>query len=291
MRKSRKHSKVKLENKQVEIMEDAQTFQKDVQKVDKAEFSMVTRAANEKFAQRYLDGHDYDLGSITAEIKVHLGHVVYGYIEVGRRLLAVKEVEGHGKFISWLKKHFDLSPRQAQNFMLVADKLAQRPELASLANGGISKALVLLDMPEEYNKEYIKEGTIGGKPLDEYHTMTREELTAEVKRLKGDTDKIVAEETKASKAEIDGLIAENKRLQKFEPVETPTPEWVLEQAKQLNLTALQMCTLCRGFMYDERMKSDFVMQAKVEKQMGLAIKELMDIRLEWSRTFTPPEVD
>jgi hypothetical protein len=280
------HSQAIIDENEVEILENNQIIEADCKVIEQAENNKFDRQIAEKSVERYLDGKQYDLDRITAEVIAHVGQVVQGYIEVGRRLLAVKIVEGHGNFSKWLEENFSLSRRTAYNFMQVANKLEQRPELAPLANGGIKKALVLLDMPEEYKDEYVEVGTVDGRPLDKYTTMTHQELLAEVKKLKNNMDKQVAEETKGLTKERDMLIEKNKRLQKFKPTDDTTPAWCLEHIRKIQAAALEVTTLCRTFVQDERLKEDFPTQAQIEMHINVATKSLRDLEQLWNETFT-----
>ncbi len=195
------HIQVITDQSEIDILEENVEMQKNLKEIDTIEATKINRETAIKEAEKYLGGNEYNLERITSELSISLNQIANGLLFVGQRLLAVKIVEGHGNFTKWLEQNFQLSPRQARRFMSIADKVKNRPELSSFAKHGTSKALVLLDMPEEYQDEYVQDGTIDGKPLDEYHTMTREELKAEIKKLKNNQNKIIDEETKALRSE------------------------------------------------------------------------------------------
>jgi hypothetical protein len=48
-----------------------------------------------------------------------------GIIEIGQRLIEVKEKLGHGNFIPWLESEFDWGRSTAHKFMSVAEKCPQ----------------------------------------------------------------------------------------------------------------------------------------------------------------------
>ena len=200
--------------------------------------------------------------------------------------------------MKWLKANFPLSPRSAQRFTQIALALERRPDLAPLAKAGVSKALVLLDLPDEYLDEAELEGTIDGRSLDEFDTMTRKEVIETARKLKRDRDRqvenIVAEETKGLKAENEALIAENKRLKQFEPSESLTPEQFLEQIQRLQSAALVAVHIAEEFVYDEKMveelSGDIQTQAKIEFNVDLVRKAIRDFDRQWNDTFNPVDL-
>lgn len=274
---------------ETEILEDNQVMRADLKAIEQSEEARLDREMNIKIAEKYLDGQEYDLDRITAEVRVYFERMIQDYVAVGRRLLAVKQVEGHGNYLKWLEGNFQLSTRTAQRYARIAFALEQRPDLAPIAKAGVSKAIALLELPEEYLDEAQREGTLDGKPLDEFQAMSKREIIAEVKRLKRNQEKIITEGNKALETERDALIEENRRLKKFAPAEEPTPEWCLEQSKNIYMAALQVVTICRSFLWDERMKDDIQTQAKVEANINLATKALQDFNREWIDTFYPVE--
>lgn len=283
------HGQAIIDQAEVEILEDNQVMRNDLKAIEQSEEAKLSRDVNIKIAEKYLDGQGYNLERITAEVRVYFEHMAQNYVAVGRRLLAVKQVEGHGNYLKWLEGNFPADPRTAQRYAKVALALEQRPDLAPIARAGMSKALALLELPEEYLEEAQREGTFDGKSIDEFQTMSHKEIVAEVKRLKKNQEKIIAEETKALCKEREALIEENRRLKKFAPAEEPTPEWCLEQSKNIHMAALQVVTLCRQLLWDERMKDDIQTQAKVEANINLATKALQDFNREWIDTFYPVE--
>lgn len=283
------HGQAIIDQNEVEILEGNQVMRDDLKAIEQSEEARLNRKMNIQIAEKYLDGKSYNLDRITAELNVWIESMTQGCLAIGRRLLAVKQVEGHGKYLKWLEENFPLSPRTAQKYTQIALALEQRPDLAPIAKAGVSKAIALLELPEEYLEEAQQEGTLDGKPIDEFQAMSHREIVAEVKRLKRNQEKIIDEGNKALEAERDALIEENRRLKKFAPAEDPTPEWCLEQSQNIHMAALQVVILCRSLLSDERMKDDIQTQAKVEANINLATRALQDFNREWDDTFNPVE--
>jgi len=272
---------------EVGILEQNGAMRDDLNAINQQKIIERDRVIALKMVEPYLDGQEYNLDQLTAEIRAQVGFITAGYVEIGRKLLAIKAVEGHGNFQKWLDDHFPLSPRQARNFMLVALKLEQSPELKPLAQGGISKALCLLDLPVENLAEFKEDGTIDGRPLEEWQLKTAKELAADIEKLKRNQEKIIAEETKGLRAERDSLQKKCNDLQKFAPVDDATPEWCLTQFAALSKAVRDAVALRRQFIYDDRLKDDLPTQSKIESEFSWMRKELDSLEREWIDTFTP----
>jgi hypothetical protein len=87
----------------------------------------------------------------TSEIKSLMRRTGQDIINIGQKLVEVKEQLGHGQFRNWLKAEFDWSVRTAARFMQVATKF----KCAKLAHFDIAaSALYLLAEPSTPNEAY-----------------------------------------------------------------------------------------------------------------------------------------
>ena len=277
-----------LENQiEVEILEQNSEMRGDLNVIDQNRMQEAERQVALKAVERYLDGQEYDLVRLTAEVKAHYNTMASAYVEVGKRLLIIKKVEGHGKFTRWLDDNFPSTDRHARRLMEFASKLEERPEFTPLAKTGMSAAWKLIGLAEDHLDEIQGDGTLDGTPLGEYPTMSRKELAEKIKKLESKQEKITAEETKALTAERDALLKETERLQKFVPVEDTTPEWCLEKMKGLSKAVRDAVTLKRQFLYDDRLKDDIPTQAKIEGEFNWLRKEMDALEREWINNFSP----
>lgn len=64
-------------------------------------------------------------------IKMRLRRSAEDIIEIGRDLIAVKEILPHGQFLPWLDAKFGMTDRTARNFMRVAERYAGKSETIS----------------------------------------------------------------------------------------------------------------------------------------------------------------
>ncbi|MCO7120574.1 DUF3102 domain-containing protein [Ihubacter massiliensis] len=130
---------------------------------------------------------------IISEIKTIEAQVyktaIDGAAEIGARLLEAKEQVGHGNWITWCEENLNYTPRQAQNFIKIHENY--RDENSPYANTkmsshlSISKALALLQVPEEEVKEFVEDHDL--------ENMTVKKLEAEIKKWKQQTEKMKEE--------------------------------------------------------------------------------------------------
>ncbi|WP_306548948.1 DUF3102 domain-containing protein [Desulfobulbus sp.] len=281
------HAKAVTDDAEVQIGEGHRKLRNDLQVIDQHNADEAIRETALKMVEKYLGGQEYDIQRLTAEIQVQVGFITTAYIEIGRKLLIIKEVEGHGNFTKWLEANFPLSAQQARKFMKVALRLESDPKLQALAKGGITKALCLLDLPEDDLEEFKEEGTIYGTPLEDWQLKSAKELAADLAKEKKNRDKIIAEETKGLKAENAALVKQCKDLQKFAPVDDATPEWALSQVTELTKATLVVVSLAQQFLNDERLNCDMVTRNKIDGNINLARNTLDKFYREWIDAFNP----
>jgi hypothetical protein len=283
------YAKAVTDDAEVQIGEGHRKLRNDLQVIDQHNADEAIRETALKMVEKYLGGQEYDIQRLTAEIQVQVGFITTAYIEIGRKLLIIKEVEGHGNFTKWLEANFPLSAQQARKFMKVALRLESDPKLQALAKGGITKALCLLDLPEDDLEEFKEEGTIYGKPVEDWQLKSAKELAADLAKEKKNRDKIIAEETKGLKAENAALVKQCKDLQKFVPTEDPNPEWSLKHVTEITKAVLGVTSLAQQFLYDEKLKADAVTQGKIEQQLTIARKVIESFIREWDEQFNPAD--
>ena len=139
-----------------------------------------------------------NVDTLTVEILILKQQTARNIIEIGKRLIVVKESLQHGEWGNWLEEKVDFSYRSAARFMQVAKELSNVPALATFQQ---SKVFALLDLPQEEREEFVRENDV--------ETMSTRELQKAIK----ERDKAVEEkETYASamkKAEDDKFISDN----------------------------------------------------------------------------------
>lgn len=135
-----------------------------------------------------------DINNLTAEILILKQQTAQNIIEIGKRLIKVKESLLHGEWGKWLEEKVDFSEDTARNFIRVANAF---PNSETIRNLSISKVYSLLNLPSEERKDFIASPhEIDGetKTVDEMTTRQlqqaiKEKKEAEVKVLQLEKDK------------------------------------------------------------------------------------------------------
>lgn len=131
-----------------------------------------------------------DINTLTTEILILKQQTAQNIIEIGKRLMLVKENLPHGEWGKWLAEKVDFSHTSANRFMQVAKEFSNSPTLVNLPP---SKVFALLDLPPEE-----REGFIQSNPVDE---MSTRELQQTIKEKKDLEKKLKAAEKGAQAAE------------------------------------------------------------------------------------------
>lgn len=101
-------------------------------------------------------------------------------LTIGKGLIEAKALLPHGEWRLWLAKRVNYSERTAQGFMQIA-RAYTNPQL--VADLGVSKALMLLTLPEETRNEFIAIPHMVGDEAKSVIDMSRQELKAVMKGL------------------------------------------------------------------------------------------------------------
>ncbi len=109
------------------------------------------------------------LPELEAAIGYYKRQTAEGIIGIGAALNEAKEQLDHGEWLPWLEK-VQINARAAQNYMRVAREIAPGSVMASLP---YSKALALLDAPQETREQLLDEG-VDDKSAAEIRRLTKE---------------------------------------------------------------------------------------------------------------------
>jgi hypothetical protein len=122
-------------------------------------------------AAKYIDSENFDYDVLDSEtrivvsqraeeIRALLKRTSQDIVDIGRKLIQVKEYLGHGKFLNWIEAEFGCSNDSAERYMNVARRLGQIPHGAEFE----AKALYLLtakSTPEAACQEALHIATQG----------------------------------------------------------------------------------------------------------------------------------
>jgi hypothetical protein len=157
-------------------------------------------------AERFGDGTPYERIRVVNEARFYMGQSAEAMLELGKRLIQIKENEPHGEFTEIVTQRLGLGERSARLMMQAAAKYlspaiaGKRQPIAAL---GRSKLFDLLAESDEDIVELAEGGTLAGKTLDEMQSMTRRELQAalaEARKGMAAKDKVIQnKDTKLNK--------------------------------------------------------------------------------------------
>ncbi len=131
-----------------------------------------------------------DIQSITTEIQFYKAQAANSIIEIGKRLNQAKALLQHGEWSKWLEEKVDFTERHAQNFMRIAKEYSNPQPVADL---GISKALLLLSVPDSEREGFVSEKhDVGGedKTVSEMSKRELEKIIKERDAAKQETDAV-----------------------------------------------------------------------------------------------------
>ena len=140
-----------------------------------------------------------NLEQLTVEIKFYVNQWGQNTIEIGKRLIAAKEIVEHGDWSKWLEENFNLSQDSARNFMRVAERFGANSEMSR--NFKLSQMVELLALPAEETEKFIAEKKAEGNPVED---MTVKNLRDEVAKWKADYEQ--------KKSEVENLFHDNESL-------------------------------------------------------------------------------
>jgi len=158
------------------------------------------------------DGRKFDLPTINLEVRDYETRIAQDFIEIGKRLVWVRQELGHGGFVRWLDTNVRMGRATAYNAMKVVEALADRPSLQPISRLGVSKALELIGLPDADLEEFEEKGTLLERGLDDVDRMSVRELRDEVRRRKKKVEKLEEEVGKKT----DELAGRDRRIQELE---------------------------------------------------------------------------
>lgn len=144
---------------------------------------------NLQVIRQFGDGLPYDRERVINEVRFFLGTAAEAMLEAGKRLIELKEFEGHGKFIGICEERLGITERSAQKMMQAAIKYLS-PELekhtAKLQQLGKAKLIELLAEDDEDLAALAEGGTVAGLELDDVERMSCRELRRALREARED---------------------------------------------------------------------------------------------------------
>ena len=172
----------------------------------KAETEAAAMQQMQQVVKTYGDNLPYSYDRVLNECAFFIEASAKAAIELGKRLILLKEMEGHGNFIKALNT-LGLSNGTAHNVMKVAAKLSNFQTSGNLLDNikSRSKVFELMILDDGELKELSEGGTVAGLKLDDVDRMSVREL------------RIALREAREIAKSKDGVLSnKNKKLDEME---------------------------------------------------------------------------
>lgn len=201
---------------------------------DSAALTELGRRSAE-IAERFGDGSPYERVRVVGEARFFMGQSAEAMLELGKRLIQLKENEPHGDFTEIVTEQLGIGERSARLMMQAAVKFLS-PALASkrqpIAVLGRSKLFDLMAEPDESIEALASGGTLAGKTLTDMQAMSRKELQA-----------ALAEARKTADAKDKVIKAKSAKLDKLEEEAAARSHATMDEAESFQVEDLRANTL------------------------------------------------
>ena len=159
---------------------------------------------------------EFNIEKTTTEILMLKDQTAQNIIEIGKRLIEVKNNLEHGEFLNWLEDKVEFSRYTANRFMKIATEFSN---VSAVQHLGSKKLFLLAGLDEEDREEVMKENNV--------EDMTSRELEQVVKEKKEIKKKLEEEQEFSNELqeEIKEKEKQIKRLQnEIENIQVPQKE-------------------------------------------------------------------
>jgi Protein of unknown function (DUF3102) len=216
----------------------------------------------------------YERLRVVAEARFFMSQSAEAMLELGKRLIQMKEAEPHGDWLDCLRQ-IGIEERIARRVMRSALKFGAQAE--KFAGLGRAKLYELAFLDEDNIKELAEGGTVAGLELDEVERMSARELRSALREARADgvaKDELLDEKNK----KIDTLSARRKhKLGSEAEARAAMCESVSEQAQQIAMAAHRLDELLTE-AGEQGMLNDLPTQERLFRPVYLA-------RLGFDRTY------
>ncbi len=181
---------------------------------------------------------EFNIEKTTAEILILKDQTAQNIIEIGKRLIKVKDNLPHGEYLNWLENSVDFTERTAQRFVKVAITFSNTTPVSHL---GSRKLFALAGLDEEDRQEIMQENNV--------EDMTTRELEQVIKEKKQIKEQLEAEQDYSSELqeaikqkeekirelqiEIEKIQIPEKEIVEKEVVKEIVPEHLLREKEML----------------------------------------------------------
>jgi hypothetical protein len=215
------------------------------------------------------------VGALEDEIRFYQQRSVEAVLELGKRLLILKEITPHGEF-KQRTEMLGFSSRMAQKFMSAVLKFSKANSSSLLAKAGSQTKILELVILDDDEIDVIEQGgSVGDVNLDSIETMSVRELKKALRDAKQNEEKTAADKAaieevvRKKDAKISSMDVELTKLKS--PPEIQKRE--ATEAEQLRQQALQLMQKAVLTFLDAANQFNADMNAAVESCMDSLVVE------------------
>lgn len=181
---------------------------------------------------------EFNIEKTTAEILILKDQTAQNIIEIGRRLIKVKENLQHGEFIDWLEDKVDFSRCTANRFMKIATEFSN---VSAVQHLGSRKLFLLAGLDEEDRQEVIEENNVKDMTTRELEQVVKEkkqikkqlEAEQEYSQELQDAIKQKEEQIRKLQRDIENIQIPEKEIIEKEVVKEVIPEKLILEKQSL----------------------------------------------------------
>lgn len=154
---------------------------------------------------------EFNIEKATAEILILKDQTAQNIIEIGKRLIEVKENLKHGEFGNYLKEKVEFSRQTANRFMSIATQFSN---CSAMGNLGSTKLFLLAGLDEEDRQEVTEENNVEKMTTRELQQVVKEkkEIKKQLEEEKEYSNEL-QEEIRKKENQITTLQTEMKNIQ------------------------------------------------------------------------------
>ena len=181
---------------------------------------------------------EFNIEKTTAEILILKDQTAQNIIEIGKRLIKVKENLQHGQFLNWLENKVEFSRYTANRFMKIATEFSN---VSTVQHLGSKKLFLLAGLDEEDRQEVMNENKVEDMTTRELERVVKEkkEIKKQLKEeqeLSNELQKEIKEKEKEIKTlqnEIENIQIPKKEIIEKEVVKEVIPENLILEKQEL----------------------------------------------------------
>ncbi len=181
---------------------------------------------------------EFNIEKTTAEILILKDQTAQNIIEIGKRLIKVKENLQHGQFLNWLENKVEFSRYTANRFMKIATEFSN---VSAVQHLGSKKLFLLAGLDEKDRQEVMKENKVEDMTTRELEQVIKEKKEIK-KQLEAERDysnelqeaiKEKEEKIKTLQSKIEKIQIPEKEIIEKEVVKEVVPEHLLREKEIL----------------------------------------------------------